>query len=47
LAVAARIRVRLGPGVAAIARPDGFLVGGEAVDLSFELVPERLASTLC
>jgi hypothetical protein len=40
LRVATRVCVRLGPRIAAIARPDGLGGGGEAGDLGFELVPE-------
>jgi hypothetical protein len=34
------LRVCFGPGITAGARPDGFVVGREAADLGFELVPE-------
>ena len=43
LPIATCIRVRLRPGIAARAAPDGLGVGGEAVHLRFELVPQRLA----
>lgn len=43
LPIATGIRVRLGPGVAPRAAPDGLGVGRQAVHLGFKLVPERLA----
>ena len=46
LPVAACVRIRLSPSIAAIAGPDGFFVRGEAMDLGFELVPEALAFAL-
>jgi hypothetical protein len=47
LRVATCLRVRFGPCVAAGAAPDGFVVGWEAADLGFELVPEGRAFALC
>lgn len=46
LPIPAGVGVGFSPGVAAIARPDGFFLCGETTDLGFELVPETLASSL-
>jgi hypothetical protein len=47
LAISAGIGVGFGPCVAAGARPDAFFGRGQAADLGFELVPQRLALALC
>ena len=43
LGVATGLSVRLAPSVVAIAAPQALLVCGEAVDLSFKVVPKRVA----
>jgi hypothetical protein len=47
LAISAGIGIGFGPCVAAGARPDAFFGRGQAADLGFELVPQRLALALC